>query len=80
MLIPGESGDLLSAEARRAPARAVGQADIGRLELLAAGPEVLGHRCHTTSMPHMPAHVPGPVSTRINPAFSDRSRKRIINS
>jgi len=80
MLIPASVADLLSAEAGCASAPTVGQADVGRLELLAAGPEVLGHRCHSTSMPHLPAHLPGPVSTRISPAFSDRSRKRIMNS
>lgn len=75
MLIPGESGDLLSAEAGCAAAPAVGQADVGRLDLLAAGPEELGHRCHTTIMPERPAFclalsVPG--STR--PSRTDRER------
>jgi hypothetical protein len=32
----------------------VGQSDVGQLELLTAGPEVLGHRCHSTRMPDSP--------------------------
>jgi hypothetical protein len=75
---PGKSGDLLSAEAGCASAPTVGQADVRRLELLAASPEGLGHRCRSTSMLHRPL-LPGPVSTRISPAFSDRSRERIMN-
>ena len=74
----GEGGDFFSAQTRRSPASVVGQSDVGRLELLAAGAEELGHSRHITSMPYELAYVPGPVSTRIIPAFSDRPRELIM--
>ena len=73
---PGESGDLFSAQTRGAPAAAVGQADVGRLQLLAAGPEELGQSRHTYSMPDRPANrlaLPVPGSAR--PSRTDRDKR-----
>ena len=75
---PGERGDFFAAQTRCSPTAAVGQADVGRLELLAASAEELGHRRHPNSMPQEPANHPGPASTRISPAFSARRGERMM--
>ena len=47
---PGECRNFFAAQTRGAPAAAVGQADVTRLQLLAASTEELGQRRHTYSI------------------------------
>jgi hypothetical protein len=77
---PGERRDFLSAQTRCSPAAAVGQSDVGGLELVAAGAEELGHSRHVDIMPYDPPNHPGPRGTRIIPAFSERWREQMISA
>jgi hypothetical protein len=75
---PGERGDFFAAQTGSSPTAAVWQPYVGRLDLVAPCSEELGQRAHPPSMPQEPAKHPGPVSTRIVPAFSARRRERMM--